>query len=97
MRQILFVLALAALALALQKDLLVFQEVESPYKVNGTFLLYMYQPVCEECKMLEALFSDKEVVALMSKYSLYALDLSRAHISGTLSVAAGVYFLGLCL
>jgi len=50
MRQAPRVLALAALTLALHKGLLVFQEVESPYEVNGTLLLYIYQSGCEECK-----------------------------------------------
>ena len=78
---ILLVLSLLLSAAYVEKGSLQFKLVDSPYDVEGQFFLYIYQPLCEECKKLEALFSREDVAAALSGYRLYALDLSKSGVA----------------
>ena len=80
---LLLVLVAVASSAYVEKGLLTFQLVDSTAELEGEFLLYIYQPLCVECEMIEQqVFSDKEVVSLLSSYRLYALDLSKSALAG---------------
>lgn len=74
-------LILLILAFGLQKGTLMFIEVGSPSEINGTFLLYIYQPFCRECEILEGeVFSQWATSEMLRGLNLYALDLSKSPI-----------------
>ncbi|AET33102.1 cytochrome c biogenesis protein CcdA [Pyrobaculum ferrireducens] len=77
-----FLLVVAVVSASyVEKGALVFQVIDSPKAVEGRFLLYFYQPLCEECRVLEAeVFSDRAVAAALSGYQLYAIDISRSRV-----------------
>jgi cytochrome c biogenesis protein CcdA/thioredoxin-related protein len=80
---LLLALAVAASAAYVEKGCLKFQLINSTAGLEGRFLLYIYQPLCEECKKIEQqVFGDCEVAYLLSGYRLYVLDLSRSPLAG---------------
>lgn len=83
MRTLFLALILAVLltAASVVKGGVSFELISSVDEVNGTFLLYIYQPLCGECKVLEELFKDGEVAQALSQYRLYALDLSASPVA----------------
>lgn len=84
MRPSVYLLLLAFCLLAVQKGVLNFVDVKSPYDVNGTFMLYIWQPTCVECKIMEEeVFSNPPPI--LSNLRLYALDIS-AHPISTVEV-----------